>query len=206
MAHVQVNQCNGKFVWTISIAFWLSLLVASTLYAAVAIAPKLSNYIRLRSDHFSNQVRLVDLERRIEYLQKVAIALEQEPEFAAELARVEFDAVDPRDRRIPLQNGLCLDGWVEGDVRPPHTGALPWYTPLVDVWAKQSGVRSVTLTAAALLTIVAFTFFQESQQPLLQQFTSSVQQQWRRAWRRYATSHSVESAPSRVTTPRRGPQ
>ena len=182
---VNMKQQNGKFLWTISVAFWLSLLLASTLYAVVAISPNLSSYIRLRNDHFTNQVRLVQLELRIDYLQKVALALEQEPEFAAELARVEFDAVDPADRRIPLHNGLCLDGWVEAEAAQPPIRSLPWFTPLVDMWARQSGVRTTTLTTAALLTLVAFTFFQESQQPLLCQFTGSAQKQWRRVWARY---------------------
>ena len=204
MAQVELNQQSGKFVWTISIAFWLSLLVAAILYAVVAIAPKLSNYMRLRNDHFTNQVRLVELERRIDYLQKVAIALEQEPEFAAELARVEFDAVDPKDRRIPLQSGLCLDGWVEADESQPQAGNLPWFAPLVEVWAHQSSIRSATLATAALLTLLAFTFFQESQQPLLQQFTGSVQDQWRRVWERYTTDHVVDpSGTNSLSDPRR---
>ncbi|MEO1999002.1 MAG: hypothetical protein ABGZ17_27460, partial [Planctomycetaceae bacterium] len=140
----------------------------------------------------------------IDYLQKVAIALEQEPEFAAELARVEFDAVDPKDRRIPLQSGLCLDGWVEADESQPQAGNLPWFAPLVEVWAHQSSVRSATLATAALLTLLAFTFFQESQQPLLQQFTGSVQDQWRRVWERYTTDHVVDpSGTDSLSDPRR---
>ena len=184
---------NGHFLWTISVAFWLSLLLAATLYAVVALSPNLSRYLRLQNDHFTNQVRLVQLERRIDYLQKVALALEQEPEFAAELARVEFDAVDPGDYRIPLQNGLCLDGWVDAETAEPPVRSLPWFTPLVDMWAHRVGVRRATLTIAALLTLVAFTFFQESQQPLLRQFTHSAQTHWRRIWTRYTAETAGDS-------------
>jgi hypothetical protein len=94
--------------WILSLAFWLCLLLAGGLYAAVALSPKILAHLHLKQKFYENQIRLVTLERQVQYLGKVVVALENEPDFAAELLRVDFDASRPGDERIAVDRSLSL--------------------------------------------------------------------------------------------------
>lgn len=149
----------------ISAAFWLCLFAAAGLYAAVALAPKFHTYLQLKKQHRGGQIELVQLEQQVHYLQKVVHALETEPAFSAELARIDFDAARPGDERIPVDPSLRLDD-------RPHEAApmasLPvsyWYEPFLDPLARNAHLRGGLLAMAAVLVVGAFTFLQESQTP-----------------------------------------
>ena len=124
---------GGLRPWIISLTFWTCLLVATLLYAVVALAPKYLVYLRLKDAHFANQVRLVNLEQQNGYLQKVVYALEDEPRFQAELARYDFDAAKPDEERIAVEGALALDRLTApAFVVPDET--LPPYLPIVEAW------------------------------------------------------------------------
>lgn len=163
MAAVNADNCELKHAWAISVAFWLCLFCAAGLYASVALAPKFWTYLNLKNEYIANQVRLVSVERQIGYLKRVVVALESEPEFAAELARIDFDAVRPGDEHIPVDPGLTLNAPLSEppSAVPPPT--LPWYGLFVEPLARNPKLRSVILGLSVLLTIGAFTFLHESQ-------------------------------------------
>lgn len=150
-------------VWSVSvsIAFWTLLIVATLLYAAVALAPKLWVGQRLHDQYAVQQVQLVVLERQAEQLQNVVASLERDPQFAAEMARLDFDALRPGEEVISVGGSLALDPRRQSapEIRP-RVAAAAW-DPWLMVLAGNRPVRAGLLTAAAVMILVAFTWLHE---------------------------------------------
>jgi len=137
--------------------FWLCLLFAAGLYAVVALTPGWSASLKLRDEYDRNQRQLVSLEQRTGYLRQVIEALETEPDFAAELARVDFDAARPGDERIPVGPDLVLHA-----SPPKPTTTIPidshsWLWRFLEMGAHNRTARSAILSFSALLVLFAFT-------------------------------------------------
>src|SRR5262245_43263996 len=130
------------------------------MYAAVALSPEPLAWTTLREEHYANQVRLVELEKQVKYLGRVVDALEDDPEFAAQLARVDFDAARPGDERITVDPSLSLDA---RDESRPRTSVdrTPWYVPFLRQFSDRPELRRALLTIAAVLSIFSFAFLQE---------------------------------------------
>lgn len=154
---------ESEGAWRVSLAFWFSLLLAAAIYASVALAPKLLAYVTTRSEFLENQANLVALEQRVAHLERVRVALENDPGFAAELARIEFDEAPTEEERIAVEPLLSLES-IPRDRRMSATanaGALPWYTPLLERFAGNRTLRMSCLAIAAVVTLGAFTFLHE---------------------------------------------
>jgi hypothetical protein len=177
----------------ISLAFWISLLAAALLYAAVALSPKYLSYLELRSRYYAGQIRLVRLEKQVHYLQRVEEVLETDAEFAAELARSDFGASGPGEERIPVDPELRLDGEASPAAMEalPHP-ALPWHTPLVRAMATNARLREGALVVAVALTLVAFTFLHESQEDQIRSGVKHVKDVVSTAWGRYRKRDRAE--------------
>jgi hypothetical protein len=152
-----------RYDWIASLAFWLCLVVAAGLFASVTLAPRLAAHVELKKEYQANQVELVGMENRMQYLEKVAEALKNDPEFAAEVARIDFDAARPGDERIAVDKTLSLSAprYELGNV--PDAEAPPWYGPAVQVLARSAALRPLTLIVAGALVLVAFTFLHDGQ-------------------------------------------
>lgn len=175
------------------------MLVAGALYAAVALSPKLVVYLHLRDEHYRTQVKLVTLEHRVLYLKKVMHALEHDPNFAAEQARVELGAERPGDERIAVDESLHFTPDADFDPSVFKSSILPWYISLLEVFATDQKTRRGLLIAAACLSLFAFTFLQESQASQLLACFQGVRNCWCQATSRYRTppaSPLQESQPS----------
>lgn len=147
--------------WATSLLFWLCLVLAATMYGGVALAPKLLSWLTLKQEHYTHQVRLVQLERKVKYLGRVVDAMENDAEFAAQLARVDFDAARPGDERIAVDSNLSLDARDRPAAAPvlPRTASL--LVPLLRQVTDRPELRRALLTIAAALILFAFTFLQE---------------------------------------------
>jgi cell division protein FtsB len=150
--------------WLASLLFWLALLVGAALYGVVALAPRYLAYLESWRDFRANQVQLVALQQNERYLERTVAALGRDPQFAAELARVDFNAVRPGEETIPVDPHLSLDARTEPEVRVTSP-RLPWYAPLVAIVAEQERLRRNLLIAAAVTVLFAFTFLHESETP-----------------------------------------
>lgn len=144
--------------WFVTLSFWGTLLVAAFLFATVALAPKLQTLAAMDAEYAENQFRLVELERQANELGKVAEALENDPSFATELAKLEFAAVRAGDERIAVPDELQL-----GVADLPLRGAdydigrrVPLPPLLLTPLATNAVVRSSLLVLAALLAMTAF--------------------------------------------------
>lgn len=161
MTRTAADLTEPRYDWIASLAFWLCLFVASVLFASVTLAPRLAAHIELKQEYSANQVELVGMESRMQYLERVAEALKTDPHFAAEVARIDFDAARPGDERIAVDKSLSLSA-PKYDPLPDEVETAPWYEPLARFLAKSAALRPLTLLVAGSLVIVAFTFFHDA--------------------------------------------
>jgi hypothetical protein len=157
------DQSDAHGSWTISVTFWLALLVAACAYAAVVISPKLMNFVRLRHDFGATQVRLVMLEHETSDLQEMVDSLERrDPVLQRKLAMVDFGAMRRGEELIAVDEDLQLSIHDNDPVFDLSQNELPWYGSMIEPFAVNPTVRRATLLTAALTLIFAFMFLQES--------------------------------------------
>ncbi len=149
--------------WAVSVAFWFALLAAATAYAAVVISPKLINFIRLRHDFNTTQLRLVMLEHETSDLQEMVNSLERrDPVLERKLAMFDFGAMRRGEVLIAVDEDLQLSIHDNDPVFDLSQNALPWYCSLIEPFAVNPNVRRITLLSAAAMLIFAFMFLQEA--------------------------------------------
>lgn len=141
--------------WVVSVVFWLTLFLAIAIYAAIALAPKFQRYLVLQRDHTIGQWNLVSLEKQVQQLDRVATALEEDPQFAAELARSRFGAIDPAQSAISIADDLQINSAV---MSVKTEVDLPWYFGLVNQFASNTWLRYGGLTVSSLLIVFGFGF------------------------------------------------
>ena len=158
------NLEERQHTWRVSLAFWLSLLFSAALYAAVALAPKLLDYVALDTEFQTNQAELVSLEQRVTHLERVSDALRNDPEFAAELARIDFEASRPGDERIAVEPLLSLeaDPATTRLASAAIDGPVAWYIPLLEALTRNRTLRMSLLAIAVIVMVGAFTFLHET--------------------------------------------
>ena len=150
----------------VSLLFWFCLVVAAGLFSAVALALKMLTNLRLRNECRLNQHQLVAIEKQVNYLQRVAEALKNEPQFAEELVRIDFDAVRPGDERIAVDPSLHLDvAFDQSDSQialPQQSSALTvWQEPVLQEFTENRRLRLAFLVSAGCITLLSFTFLGE---------------------------------------------
>jgi hypothetical protein len=142
-----------------ALAFWCCLLLAAGLFAVLSLAPKLRTYRDLAREYDMLERRLVSTERRTDSLAKVADALEHDPQFAAELARINFDAPNAGER-IPVGPQLSLAAWDSppalGDVSNGRAPGMLWDGPLLETLSDDRVVRGPLMAASSILVLCAF--------------------------------------------------
>ena len=146
----------------VSLAFWSCLLFAACLFGVVALSPKILTYLQLRNQFDANQQRLVALEKQAGKLQRVIEAIHTDKEFAAELTRIEFDAVRPGEEVLPVDSALELD---HRDLAEPASGSEPLkrpYEPFIQMVSSDEQLRMTLLAVSALIIVFAFTSLQPS--------------------------------------------
>jgi cell division protein FtsB len=151
-------------VWSgcVSLLFWMCLVTAAALYAGVSLAPKLVAWQDWERQYQANQLELVTLEARSTQLEQVVAALKDDPQFAAELVRQEFDAQVPGEEVIPVSHGLSFHprATAEDIIPPAALRPQPW-EPYVTALATQQPLRRALLGTAAALVILGFTFLHD---------------------------------------------
>jgi cell division protein FtsB len=170
----------------ISLIFWLCLLLACVLFALVSLAPKLQVYLQLRSQFDMKQQRLVALELQAEQLQRVIEAIRTDTDFAAELTRIEFDAVRPDEEVIPVDMALKLDARAVETPLPDMDAIHEWYEPIVTHLASDGGLRVSFLGAATLLVILSFTILQPARAEPISTVIRGRKSFWQNLHKRYA--------------------
>lgn len=145
----------------VSLTFWLTLLAAAGLFAGVSLSPKLSAYLKLQEQFRTQQQELVDLEQEHRELDRVIAALKDDPNFAAELARLEFDAVRPGEEILSVDGSLALEPHAISKPHESRAVTRSAWQPWVEVLAYYQPLRTALLAAAAILVLWAFGWLQD---------------------------------------------
>jgi cell division protein FtsB len=145
----------------VSLTFWLLLLAAAVLFAFVSLSPKALAYLTLWDQFQSQQEELVQLEQQQAELNRVIAALNDDPQFAAEMARLEFDAVRPGEEILTVESSLALEPHAVHELpagrSEKHSAWRPWIAAAV----QSQSLRRGCLLAAAMLVIIAFGWMHE---------------------------------------------
>ncbi len=137
-------------------------MFAACIYATVALAPKFAVWYDVRHEYRRNAEQMIALEEDVDYLERVQVALETDPEFLQRLAGLSKPTAKDNEEFIPV-SGTLLFGY-RGDeaVARPTIPEEPPYHGLVMTLATRTTLRSGLLTFSACLIVFAFTFFNDA--------------------------------------------
>lgn len=155
----QVTQSVGSFF--MSVSFWLTLTVAGTMYAAVALSPKFAAWINVRQQYVTNATRLTQLEDEVDYLERVAEALKTDAEFANRLIRANQNPDSQGTEFIPVSKGLLFGGSEAKEYKAPQV-IQPAFAKVVFHLASHEQHRTWLLAGSAGLTLLAFTLLNDA--------------------------------------------
>ncbi|REJ88069.1 MAG: hypothetical protein DWQ34_23370 [Planctomycetota bacterium] len=151
----------------VSLLFWGCLFASAILYSVWAHAPRFVEWTELNHKFQSNQAELGGLQSQLRHLQRVADALERNPDFAARVARSELDAVRPGAETIRLPQELGVDPRIPAETNVVPPPELPWYLPELRNAAENEVLRRRLVLLATCLVLVAFVFFNDGTLHLL---------------------------------------
>lgn len=143
-------------VWTVSLAFWMTLLIAALMYGSVALAPRLYAWIDIRHGFIQNAHQLKTLETEVDYLERVRDALESDPEFVRRMADASIAEDAGDEELIPVSGELLFGSEDQLKERMSEIDATPGTTLALRL-AVDRTLRGVLLVCAGLLVIFAFT-------------------------------------------------
>ncbi len=144
-----------------SLAFWLMLAAAAALFATVSLSPKLTTYLDLEEQFRTQQRELLDLERQHVELGRVIAALKDDPQFAAEMARMEFDAVRPGEEILSVDASLALEPHALQKAAPQRPTSRPIWHAWLAALAYYQPLRTTLLATAAALILIGFGWMQD---------------------------------------------
>ncbi len=155
MSHTSRGPEAAESPWA-SMAFWLGLLIAMAAFAAAALAPRFVVWTSLTERYEGNQRELIELEQQIAQLDRVADALEADPEFASALARAEFGDSAAQGRLIPVDDALVFDPWRLRETPTRQTRTPGWWFEAAKALAADTKLRRQLFAFASLLVLLMF--------------------------------------------------
>lgn len=145
--------------------FWPCLLAAAALYAPCVLASRVVVWTELRRDHAHRQAELVALQREVQHWQRIVDALQRDPEFAARLARAEFDAAPSGAVVFTPPAELAHDPRIPPAVDRPLPPDDPPYLPLLRRIAVDGPLRMRLLITSAALFLFGFLLLRDRTSP-----------------------------------------
>ncbi len=182
----QPEQQGTDFKKLLNRCFWLCLFVAAGLFAAVYFAPSYSSYIKLKVARYDNQVKLVTLERYVQYLGTVSDAQSNNT------SSNEMNDADLAPLSEVIDEGFQLDPQMLKPIQKIPKATLPSYMHHVELLATSVQTRRSVMAAAAFLLVFAFVFFQDSSVPRLQAATATISNCIRWVTYRYSNHEEIE--------------
>lgn len=139
----------------VSLAFWVTLIVAGCLYAAVALSPKLADWIRVRQMFVANAARLDQLEQQADRSEQLLAAVQRDTRVAVNIAEL--------DSRIRAEAQAAVPETADAGVEPRSAGLLlrSGVVQVVEQLAGDLPLRRRLLIMSGVLTLFAFTFLHE---------------------------------------------
>lgn len=137
----------------------------------MVLAPKLKTFASLDQQYAENHDRLLQLEEQIHYLNRVADALEHDPEFTNELARVDLNLTEKGTERVFVDVSLSMAAPTDTPRRQhsTRTGALSRCLGLLDGVLNDQVWKQKVLLGLAGVVVFAFVFLQDPPKKLAPQ-------------------------------------
>lgn len=145
----------------ISVAFWLTLGLATVMFAPLTLAPRIVERARLHQRYLENQLEEARLKREAGHFTAVAAALATDPDFVARVAGMELDSVPAGAMTIQVEDRLGYDARVPQQVARVERPPLPWYVSFFESLAEPSALRTHWVIATFGLVMVAFLFLND---------------------------------------------
>lgn len=155
-----INEVENGPTWSVSLCFWVALIIAGGIYASVALAPKFCVWNEVRLEYQQNVAQLMQLEHDVGYLERVEAALQSDPEFRDRVSGMTETFADDQEF-IPV-SGTLLFGHSDQPVNAAAAAEMPGYHAYVVQLASQRTLRMSLLIFAAVLTVFAFTFLNDA--------------------------------------------
>jgi hypothetical protein len=150
------SESLSSTVWLVSLAFWMTLLIAASMYGCVALAPRLFAWIEIRHDYLVNAHQLQALESEVDYLERVRGALQSDPEFVRRMAAASIAEDVGEAEVIPVSGTLIFGSEEQLQKRMPAIKE-PVGAVLVQKFATDRQLRRAFLVFASLWVVFAFT-------------------------------------------------
>ena len=150
------SETPSSTVWVVSLAFWITLLIAASMYGCVALAPRLVAWIEIRHDYLMNAHQLQALESEVDYLERVQGALQSDPEFVRRMAAASIAEDVGEAEVIPVSGTLIFGSEEQLQKRLPEIEE-PVGAVLVQKFATDRRLRHGFLVSASLWVVFAFT-------------------------------------------------
>lgn len=187
VSHVHAAHATPEHSWLVSLSFWGTLLVASAIYASVALSPKFCVWNRVRLQQQQNAERLSALESEVAYLERVEKALETDPEFRQRAAGASSQ-MDAGSEFIPVSGNL-LFGYQTSPAVTDHVLAdIPLYHQAAQIIATDQQLRTILLIVTALLTFFAFAVLNDAGTSFVMASKQAIQSAAGWPFRRYLTA------------------
>lgn len=154
-----VPQTVGSLL--MSVAFWSTLLVAAGMYAAVALSPKLADWINAHRQYADNAARLAELEDEADYLERLTAALKSDPAFAVQLVDA-AQGQSARDTGFADFSGEAMPAEPPANYRAVQSAIQPQPAGLVFHLASHEQHRTWLLIGSCGLTLLAFSLLNEA--------------------------------------------
>jgi len=148
--------------FAISLAFWGTLLCASAMYAVLSLAPGLVEHASLNRQHEHLVNLTANRSREVHHLERVASAMERDPDFVARLARNELSLVPAGSTQFRVTNNLGYDARVPDAALPLQENREVWYEEMLVSLSEPSSLRQKWTTTTLALFSIAFLCLNET--------------------------------------------
>lgn len=146
----------------VSLAFWTTLAVAFAMFAVAALAGRLTEMGELQNRAEGLRAEMQLLDERCAKLAQIRDALRDDPEFAARWARADFATGRSRDETVLVDAAVTIADLLKPPVTQRAEHHRPWWLVVVSSIHSARGLNRCLFMAGLILTIVAFTFLQDS--------------------------------------------
>ncbi|WP_417847174.1 hypothetical protein [Thalassoglobus sp.] len=146
----------------ISMAFWITLLSASSLYALITLAPRLVELSDLQKQSHEIQGSISQADQEVHHLNRVADAIVKDPDFVSRLAKKEFSLAAQGSVQIQVEKTLNYDARIPSISRSAESFQGQWYDDLLRRLAEPGDLRIRWTWGAFGMFLVAFLFLNEA--------------------------------------------
>ncbi|VAX42224.1 hypothetical protein MNBD_PLANCTO02-2111 [hydrothermal vent metagenome] len=183
----QSENIGTDFNRLLKIGFWGSLFVAAGLFAVTYLAPSYVTSLNLKVERYDNQVKLVTLERSIQYLENSSDARKQnslQVENNIPSSSLPFSSVIDEDFLLAPQMLQPLKEIPEAKT----LGSMHY----LELLANNASTRQSVMATATFILLFAFVFLQDSSAARLQAAAEQFNNGFRWVTTRYSWQKEIE--------------